>query len=671
MSRAASVIAIGLGLALMAIAALTACSSDPHPVRVCSVGATVPDAADTIGCSHDYVALGFEDDPFGTFAHTNTVNVLIARDDAGHDHVHLLDSAKWWLHFDYVYFVLEGHAMVPPTDPDYMNAHWQFNQNYMSSERRYVMGKVVQYLDSKKLVFEMAAGDNAGAPLIIKTFQEVQAVLYDGDELMYRPVANGQEQLIPQLQGHIPIITTEELFAGQTYQPVNRASGYGRLRFRKQTQLEADPVLPTDIVVLDRVPNDIPMCSGIITQEFQTPLSHIGVLSRQRHIPNMGLRDAFTNPALRAMEGQLVKLTTTSTDWAVEPGDAAAAQAWWDARRPAGTLEPRHDLTVTGIVDLSTVDESSITSVGAKAANYAGLMHMTPALPMPRPAFALPFALFDQHMTENNLWPMVDALVADAPVGEELQKRLFAIQWALYNAPMNTATRDAIVALVQGSFAGQSVRFRSSTNVEDLSQFSGAGLYTSTGANAADGPQAIENAVKNTWASVFNYAAFVERDFYRVDHRQVMMGVLIHAAFGTELANGVALTMNEFTALRPAFYVNAQIGEISVTNPTGEAEPEQILWYRYYQGLPSYYEVLARSSITHDAPVLTDAQYSELAGYLEQIHDHFRPIYCVIPGSNPQQLDPYCAIDVEWKLGKDAKLYVKQARPVRSAPGGP
>ena len=145
------------------------------------------------------------------------------------------------------------------------------------------------------------------------------------------------------------------------------------------------------------------------------------------------------------------------------------------------------------------------------------------------------------------------------------------------------------------------------------------------------------------------------------------MGVLINPAFVAEKANGVALTINEFTALRPGFYINAQAGEVSVTNPTGEATPEQILWYRYYQGLPEYYEVLTRSSLTGGAPVLADAKYSELAQYLELIHTRFRILYCVIPGSNPTAYDPNCATDVEWKLGADDMIYIKQARPLRGA----
>jgi hypothetical protein len=142
------------------------------------------------------------------------------------------------------------------------------------------------------------------------------------------------------------------------------------------------------------------------------------------------------------------------------------------------------------------------------------------------------------------------------------------------------------------------------------------------------------------------------------------MGVLIHRSFEQELANGVALTINEFTALRPGFYINSQPGEFSVTNPTGNATAEQILWYRYYEGLPEYYEVLTRSSLNGGQPVLADAQYSELAAMLELVHARFRILYCRLESG---AYDPNCAIEVDWKLAADGQLYIKQARPLRGA----
>src|SRR5204863_2060351 len=120
----------------------------------------------------------------------------------------------------------------------------------------------------------------------------------------------------------------------QIYQPLNPGVGYGTLRFRQTATLDGQPLSPTDLVVLDRVPNDLSMVAGIITAEFQTPLAHVGVLAKTRGTPNMALRDAWDNDRLRPFEGQLVRLEVTPQDFTVEIADPADAQAYWESLRP-------------------------------------------------------------------------------------------------------------------------------------------------------------------------------------------------------------------------------------------------------------------------------------------------------------------------------------------------
>lgn len=650
-----------------------ACGADGGGgARVCSVGEVVPDHVDRIGCSRDYDALGYDDSPFENFARTRTVNFVIDRQDG--DRIYLLNSARWWLHFDFVYFVLEGHPESERGSAAYRAAHGAFNQDtYFSQTRRYLVGKVVEFLDQDRLVIELAAGDRAQAPLVELAYERVSASLYDGSRLLWHPVSNSQEQMSAEFGCELPIVTSATLFRDQTFQPLNPVAGYGYLRFRKASQLDGEPVAPVDVVVLDRVPNDISVVSGIITADFQTPLSHINILAKNRGTPNMALRGAFDDPGLRALEGTLVKLTVTDKEWAIAPADLAEAQAWWEALRPATALVPEYDLTVDGIVDLHDAGAIpgviGVRAIGAKAANFAEMMRIGGIryARVPQPAYALPFAAFDRHLTEHGLWPVLDALLADHATGtmsaEELGARLFELRWAIYQAPMDAATLTALVDLISADVGDKELRFRSSTNVEDLREFSGAGLYTSAGASLASGPAAIENAVKVVWASTFNPAAFIERDFYRVDQTQVRMAVLIHPSFEDELANGVAITINDYSELRPGYYINSQVGEVSVTNPTGEAIPEQILYYTYLE--QPEYEVLSRSSLTGGAPVLTDEQVEDLVAQLEAIHLHFRPLFCVDPETG--MTIPSCGADVEWKLASDGLIYVKQARPVRGA----
>ena len=73
---------------------------------------------------------------------------------------------------------------------------------------------------------------------------------------------------------------------------------------------------------------------------------------------------------------------------------------------------------------------------------------------------------------------------------------------------------------LQESFpVGTSIRCRSSSNNEDLPGFSGAGLYDSKTQHPDEGH--ISKSVKQVFASTWNFRAFREREFHRIDHMTV------------------------------------------------------------------------------------------------------------------------------------------------------
>ncbi len=616
-----------------------------------------PDWIRVIGCDDDFSLLWVQNDS-SVFARTYTINWLIDREQD--NRTFFIDSEEWTLH----YFFASAHLDIEGLTP--VGTHQEFNiLNYRRANRRFVMGKLVHYVDQDLVTIEFSAGDTADVDMIVDAYERISKAIYNGDDLLYRPVSATHEELLPQLSERIPTIRTDEVFNGQQYQPLHEGVAFGTLRFARVDELGAQPPLPTEIVVLDRVPNDISMVSGIVTQEFQTPLSHVNILSKNRGTPNMGLRDAFDNDQLRGYEGQLVRLEVTPQQFAIAGANASEAQAYWESLRPTEALVPEFDLDVTALQRIADVGNSATNIIGAKAANMGEMTNITAVtIPLPDQPFAIPFAHFDEHLTSHGIWDDIDSLLADASSlqPEQLRERLFAIRWSIYRAPMSATLLATLTGALGDRWAiDRSVRFRSSTNVEDLEEFSGAGLYTSASASLDEGDLAVANAVKVVWASAWNYQAFVEREFYRVDHRKVYMGVLVHPAFKNESANGVAVTINEFSANRPAYYINSQVGEVSVTNPTGQATPEQILYYTWYE--EPEYEVITRSSLLADdsswpagKSVFSETELDELASYLEAIHLHFKQR---LGGGNS------FAMDVELKLMPGRLIYIKQARPLK------
>jgi phosphoenolpyruvate synthase/pyruvate phosphate dikinase len=207
---------------------------------------------------------------------------------------------------------------------------------------------------------------------------------------------------------------------------------------------------------------------------------------------------------------------------------------------------------------------------------------------------------------------------------------------------------------------GRALRCRSSTNNEDLEGFNGAGLYDSYTHRKDEGH--IEKSVKQVWASLWNYRAFAERDFYRIDHFTTAMAVLVHPNFDDELANGVGLTKNIFDPNWPGCYINVQVGEALVTNPPPGSVPDELLVMRtVVSDNPVRYDneiiYIRRSSlVTPPDHLLTDEQIELLFLHMMDIQKHFKAVY-------GRRDDAEFAMDIEFKIDKDKQLVIKQARP--------
>lgn len=197
-----------------------------------------------------------------------------------------------------------------------------------------------------------------------------------------------------------------------------------------------------------------------------------------------------------------------------------------------------------------------------------------------------------------------------------------------------------------------SLRCRSSTNNEDLPGFSGAGLYDSFTHNPNEGP--ISKSIKQVFASLWNFRAFEEREFYKIDHMTTAMGVLIHPNFKNEKANGVAVTDDVLYESQGNYYLNSLVGENLVTNPSNDASPEEVLlgwWER------DGFEIVRRSAaLDADKQILNRKQLDQLRQYLGKIHFRFAKLY------GKGEKDQF-AMEVEYKISSEGVLVIKQARP--------
>lgn len=665
--------AIGWGAALAALAAVScdrSAGSGPARDWECAIAAgAAADSSSVLGCRDDFAA--FASEPLdATIPGAASAKVIVDRADA--DHVHFQNSKLYKIHWDFASRFLSGNGRpAVPTLP-------QFNATeYYRPDRRFILGTLTYYEGPKVWAYELAPYDNAGADMIALAYGQVKAACFCGDSLKFHPSSQALEAVAKKLPAGVKIVTTDQLYAGIDYQPLNYGTSLGRLVFTTAKGLDKEYVSFRDIVVLDAVPNDISVVSGIITQDFQTPLSHINVLSQNRGTPNMGLRGAHSDPALRALEGKWVKLTVGASAYTVSEVTQAEADAWWDAHRPAAVGVPNMDTVTRELRDaekildldadnLSDALKKAIPAFGGKASHFAGFPHMDSAKLRYPKAFAVPVYHYLRFMRQNGFADRVDSLLADSAFKADPAKRdqaLKALRDAMLAAPVDSAFAQDLSAKLDEAFPGiDRIRFRSSTNAEDLDGFTGAGLYDSKTGSKTDPADPILRAVRQVWASVWYFRAFEERSYRNIDHRAVGMALLVHSAFGTEKANGVAITANPFDreGVEPGFYINAQVGEEPVVSPEAGVLADQFLYHYDMPGQPIAF-IANSTRIPAGSTVLTTAQVYSLGTALKEIHRFYQAAY-------GKDASKWYAMDTEFKLvdsptGGAPIIVMKQCRP--------
>ena len=476
----------------------------------------------------------------------------------------------------------------------------------------------------------------------------------------------------------VDIMSEDGIPLDTTYIVYNEAESYGLLNVFKPGTLPG----PRDVAILSVLPNDLPRAAGAITTMPQTPLSHVNLRAIQNGTPNAFVRDALIDKAVTDLLGKYVYYRTTADGFTLRAATKSEVDAHHSVLRPQQTQTLQRNLSKTTITALSNVSFADWTSFGVKAANVAELSKLTSLATGVAPdGFAIPFYFYDEFMKQATVSKETILGKKTAPTAEKItlpigttlasavtqtlahskfqtdddiqEEMLDDLRKAIKNATSPTWIITALTTMHNSFPEGTSLRYRSSTNNEDLSDFNGAGLYDSKTQEPDETvAEGIDKSVKAVWASLWNHRAFLERDFYRVDHTTVAMGVLVHPNYSDEKVNGVAISYDPVSNRNGYYYLNSQVGENLVTNPETNSLPEALLLDP--SGAAT---VLARSNLaTASNLLMTDAQMIQLRDSLKAIHDHFKTLY------NPG-VGVGFAIEIEFKITAQNKLAIKQARP--------
>ncbi|HEY3496782.1 MAG TPA: PEP/pyruvate-binding domain-containing protein, partial [Polyangiaceae bacterium] len=506
-----------------------------------------------------------------------------------------------------------------------------------------------------------------------------------------------------------PRLARPELRA-ETY---SEGEGYGYLKIVDDGDISA--VGPRDVLVIDAAPNELGLVAALVSVRSQSLASHLNLRLREKAIPSASSPGILENGVVLGLSGRLVHVTARADDVVIEPARLEDAEEFWRSRQPAlGT--PPVDLETTSLTPLAALDATFVPSFGTKAANLGELSQILPAENRVE-GFAIPFRAYADFMSENGLDAEVESLLADPRVAsdaaykrERLEELRDEIRDAEHVAGFTAALTAAIFEAYAESGATTRLRFRSSTNAEDLPGVSGAGLYDSKSGCLADdldgddvGPSACltdedrdylleqlalreaelaahpdraflndiirdleedlgeeksaYRAVRRVWASLWNERAFDDREYYGIDHRGTYMGIAVHPTFVGERLESVIVTNLEPASERPLYRVVSQFGEVGVVGPSDPTAVTEILSFRRGESSePEDVTLVQPSSLVASGESLwSEDALAELAGLLFDVQDHFAEI--VYPDLEPLSLD------IEVDVTRDGRTVLKQARP--------
>jgi pyruvate,water dikinase len=575
--------------------------------------------------------------------------------DIKRDRIYYMNSKKYELHLDFAVQVL-----------GFDKGHLYFNQTQYTDnpQREYYLAGLNYFEGIDKYVLQYVSAVEMNCDQIDQLYNKILNTSFiEKEQLYFFP--NKTEWLQCTNTNHI---TSEELYQGQNYQGLNEASNYGYLRKITSSDLESAYVSRRDIVLTDGVPNDLPVVAGIITSELQTPLSHINVLSHSRNTPNMALRQAWESEEFNALIDQLVFLKVEAEKFEIRQATLEEANAYWLKREPQDTIYLRKNITYFDLPDMPDVGFTCLDRVGGKASNFGELLNVQSiTIPTPENAFAIPFYYYDQHIKRYGLDQMLAEMMANLDFKSNAAMRKIQLE-LLRDSILNSPIDPNLVTMVEakiGNFSSfDSYRFRSSTNAEDLEDFSGAGLYDSFSAKKGSQSKSIEIAIKSVWASLWNWRAFEERSYFKIDHFSCAMGILVHRSFPDEDANGVLITKNLYN-FNPGYTINSQYKEHSIVFPEPGIIHDQMILFTWSinPGEEFMLEYLAFSNVPElgGERVMTDEEVFQLGRYATQIKRRF---YYDLPHNCDCAYNDF-GVDIEFKVDSDVsprKIYIKQAR---------
>lgn len=572
--------------------------------------------------------------------------------DLKSDAIYYFDVDVYKVHKDFIFQELYKK-------PKTKEAVRVFDKNYTANKTDFMMCYLVHHLAQDVWTFAFWDGDLATPQHVTHAYKRMKETFFKGAEVKYRPDSSYQESVAKKLVG-VPFILNDQLYKQAEYVAFNEGTNVGKLRLVPPNVPESELTFsPDEIVILTTPIADITPVSGIISETFSTPLSHVSLRAKAWKIPNIGLKGA--REKLKELDGKQVWFEAKGGTYTVRAATAEEVEAKKTAEVKKVDL-PVADLEHGDMWTLDAMRAKDIVKFGAKASNLGEIVNAKLTGFEVPPGFGVPFKYYAEHMVKNGLDKKVAAMLADPIFQKDAQtrkNRLAELKAAIMAAPVDKELAEKIktaLAALPGSEGG--VFVRSSGNAEDLEQFNGAGLYDTLPNQR--GVDQVTTAMKQVWGSIWNFAAFEDRSRAGIDHLKTYSAVLVQVGVPATAA-GVMVTEHPTDPTDEKNYtINAKSG-LGMSVVDGKKVPESLIVSWYNHGI----RVLSRSAEP------TKLVFDEKGGIREipnpdagkPVLTNQRAILLADTGKKLTKVFKNDHIDVEWVFVGD-KLFIVQTRPL-------
>ncbi len=570
----------------------------------------------------------FEDDPFYSFGNLRWIKFVILLEPYDATLVYHLHSKRYASHYNGAVAVIDPFFDMSPQTFDAVSLYREGQQVILGSVIVPPQSRVTGEPEFPEFGIQFVRQDPFSREEVRDLFNLVRASVHSesGVQPFYFPSfeqqATAEQDLDWFASQGIELGSTARWAKGNTCY----AQGWalGRVTFATGAEIErayyTNELSPFDILLTDSIPAKLPHVAGILSLTPSTPNSHSAILTQAYNIPFVHLIQTEDRERALALAGRRilysayndaygdcdVRLIDTESTFRDEL--VADLLSLKDTQSLA--FAPKTALGVYGLPTLG-LDPADTCYVGGKAA-HTGILRE--ALPDHSPiSVALTFDVWDAFLDQIPTGSMGRTLRQEIahrlashqrypPADlQSLSTDLASIRSLFvdtHTTKFSDELRAALLTLLADPALGfnpqAELRFCSSTNVEDSDHFVGAGLYGSfsgcladsftpheEGASAGEPNRAhsrsLFDALRQTFASLYNDDAFLDRLRHQVPESDVGMALLIHHAFPDEieLANGVATLEQKADGSRMIKLVT-QLGAVSVTTPDDESIPEEV-----------------------------------------------------------------------------------------------